>query len=58
MGCDIHLFVEKRTNGKWECLNELENDDGYLSTPYEKEIYHERNYSLFALLADVRIVQK
>jgi hypothetical protein len=35
-------------------LNEIEDDEGTLSTPYEKEIYHERNYSLFALLANVR----
>lgn len=54
MGCDIHLFVEKRTDEKWECLNEIVDDEGTLSTPYEKEIYRERNYSLFALLADVR----
>jgi hypothetical protein len=54
MGCDIHLFVEKKISEKWECLNEIEDNEGTLSTSYKKEIYHERNYSLFALLAGVR----
>ncbi len=41
MGCDIHLFVEKRNlvSGKWESVPE---------PPVS------RNYSLFAILADVR----
>ncbi len=52
MGCDIHAFVEKRTEGKWECITEIEDDEGYLSP--KKQIYSERNYSLFGILAGVR----
>lgn len=53
MGCDIHIFVEKRINNKWECITEIEEEeDGYLSP--KKDIYSERNYSLFGLLAGVR----
>lgn len=40
MGCDIHLFTEKKVNGKWADQNtDLEVD---------------RNYDLFSILADVR----
>lgn len=39
MGCDIHLHIEVKINGKWE----------HYSTPHVK-----RNYTLFALMADVR----
>lgn len=43
MGCDIHMYAEIRTSptGSWEVLN----DDN---------LYDGRNYSLFAMLADVR----
>lgn len=41
MGCDIHMKVERRVNGKWDRV------DG--CTPY-----HERNYTVFSVLADVR----
>lgn len=55
MGCDIHIFVEKRINGKWECIDTIIGDEnGNLYVPYENRIYTERNYSLFALLANVR----
>ncbi len=39
MGCDIHFHTEVKVNGKWE----------HYGHPYVN-----RNYSLFALLADVR----
>ena len=42
MGCDIHTVVEIKRNGKWE---------GFEETPEE---FCDRNYSLFAFLADVR----
>jgi hypothetical protein len=40
MGCDIHLMAEVRKNGKWKKV--------------EGEFYDDRNYELFAILADVR----
>lgn len=42
MGCDIHLITEIRKNGKWERV---------LDVP---KIFNERNYSVFAFLANVR----
>lgn len=62
MGADIHLFVEKKDeNGKWQSLDEwskedCDEDDEYCvpDVPYGKELYRDRNYYLFALLADVR----
>lgn len=41
MGCDIHLFVEKRVGGVWVDITEKEDDPG-------------RSYLLFACLAGVR----
>ena len=55
MGCDIHIYLEKKNNnGKWESL------DYYKKSSYSKSgfevipIYDSRNYSLFSVLADVR----
>lgn len=49
MGCDIHFYVEKRVNGTWVSADTWEKD-----APYHENIYSDRNYSLFAILADVR----
>jgi hypothetical protein len=62
MGCDIHLFVEKLVDGKWEMAtgfesNYYDKDSDFFSaeqyrngpTPYDG-----RNYHLFAFLAGVR----
>lgn len=64
MGTDIHPLVEVKKNGEWYVPEEqykTEHDtwDGedhtYLSTYGEKEIVRSyRNYSSFAILADVR----
>lgn len=60
MGCDIHLFVEKRgDDGKWQSADTWEPDEdteenGQLRIPYEKRFFSDRNYDLFAILADVR----
>lgn len=56
MGCDIHLYVEKRENGKWVHAQNhlLVGDDQVPDVPYEQKIYSGRNYSLFAILAGVR----
>lgn len=53
MGCDIHLYVEKKIDGKWQLQGKLVDDDGYKSIQ-GKPFYHGRNYNLFAILADVR----
>jgi hypothetical protein len=42
MGCDIHLFVEVKQNGKWQSVSEM------------RDCYIERNYHMFALLGGVR----
>jgi len=49
MGTDIHMAVEVRKDGVWQNVTPFRN--GY--TP-EPEYYEERNYDLFAILADVR----
>ena len=67
MGCDIHLAVEVRRDGKWEralptggardpSFVELavEKGDGWYAKRSAVEFYHNRNYYVFAVLADVR----
>jgi hypothetical protein len=56
MGCDIHLYVEvKQGDGTWKAADEwITDEDGWLHVPYGKKYYDERNYDLFAILADVR----
>lgn len=62
MGCDIHLYVEKRDqSGQWLAVDEFTRDEpedgeekGNLYCPYDKGYYSDRNYNLFAILADVR----
>lgn len=67
MGCDIHLFAEKRVDGKWQSLDKYSknihfapNDNSDWKEP-EFEIKREdyfysggRNYNLFCALAGVR----
>lgn len=71
MGCDIHLFVEKRVPATaagpafwtsadtWEPYpddwkDEADQNKDVQHVPYGKAFYTERNYDLFAILADVR----
>lgn len=55
MGCDIHLYVEKKKNGKWVSAQGLVKDeDGNLDVPYPDILFDDRNYELFAFLAGVR----
>jgi hypothetical protein len=59
MGCDIHLYVEKRVDGKWIpadkwTKSEYENEGNPLTVEYNARFYSGRNYDLFAVLADVR----
>lgn len=44
MGCDIHLYIEKKVRGKWVPFKEIPEDD------YPDD----RDYNVFALLAGVR----
>lgn len=55
MGCDIHLYREKRVNGKWVSADEWSDGygEGVKDVPYEKR-FTDRNYNLFAVLANVR----
>lgn len=69
MGCDIHLYVEKRVDGRWIPADEWyeEEEDVYDDAGEETgrkrmrpvidwtaRFYTGRNYSLFAILANVR----
>lgn len=64
MGCDIHLFVEKKTNVNgvetWVNCDNWRLNPHYDGKPengrqYEHySLYHGRNYSLFCILANVR----
>ncbi len=58
MGCDIHLRVEKLSGLKWQAAekmvpNKYAGEEGEPETILER-FYSERNYNLFAILADVR----
>jgi len=53
MGCDIHMCVEQKVGDKWVSCDKTKRDnDGYLSIP--NPIYHDRDYTVFAVLAGVR----
>lgn len=57
MGCDIHLYAEKRVNGAWIAADTWTDDPyepGTKEVAYEARFYTGRNYDLFAMLADVR----
>lgn len=64
MGCDIHLYVEKKTDGAWlnvsppdlwDSWGNLEvNPDPAVSHYSREKWFSDRNYELFAWLADVR----
>jgi hypothetical protein len=54
MGCDIHLYAEVRRDGTWHTADTWSEDGGFWHVPYEKSFYSDRNYDLFAILADVR----
>ena len=64
MGCDIHVYVEKRNRdaGKWEhektpafiAQKLIEGDEDFY---YENDINVRRNYELFGILANVRYEQ-
>jgi hypothetical protein len=56
MGCDIHLYKEKKIGGSWVTADEWQEDkyeEGRKEVPYEKR-FTDRNYNLFGVLAGVR----
>ena len=55
MGCDINLYVEKFSNGRWKSIDRWNTEDkDYIHVEYDDQYYHRRNYVAFALLANVR----
>lgn len=63
MGCDIHLYVEKKEYGYGEDSNKFvwisldkwteqgEYDNIYLDVHYKDRLYRDRNYNLFCALS-------
>ncbi|MGI9405256.1 MAG: hypothetical protein ACR2O4_02700 [Hyphomicrobiaceae bacterium] len=60
MGCDIHFHVERRHDGQWISCDQWEEvTDGdyrglYSLVRSRTDFYDDRNYDLFAILANVR----
>ena len=60
MGTDIFFFAERRKKGewvscdKWKLIMEGDYRHLYSETVPNSKFYSERNYDLFAILADVR----
>jgi hypothetical protein len=64
MGCDIHLYVEKRDGDRWVSADKWSPNEYHAKYPedgepeyeikYEDRFYRDRNYDLFAMLANVR----
>lgn len=57
MGCDIHMYVEKKVDNRWYPVksdNPFQKGDQKPVKGYADWLYAGRNYRLFALLADVR----
>lgn len=52
MGCDIHLYREKKVNGKWQTAESWSDryGEGVLDVNWEDR-YTGRNYNLFGLLS-------
>jgi hypothetical protein len=57
MGCDIHMYVEYRHDGRWVCGDYFEVNPYYPKCGPEYslvELYGYRDYALFGILAGVR----
>ena len=62
MGTDIHMYAETRRNKQWTKVGEVFKDNWYNANkpesrwnkPYTDHPYDDRNYDLFAILANVR----
>lgn len=50
MGCDIHVYVERKVNGKWESADKWDDEEpDYV--PYEVRLYEGRDYELFGMIS-------
>lgn len=60
MGCDIHMFVERKIDGTWTSALERTRNEYYDRYPEEErewqlpDFYDGRSYDLFSILANVR----
>lgn len=54
MGCDIHFYVEHRVGDEWAAADVRAGGKSALNDGPANEIYIDRNYGLFAILAGVR----
>lgn len=60
MGCDIHCYAEVKRDGRWIPGQALERNEWYRPGSSDEpeyvlpRVYNERNYRLFAILADER----
>jgi len=53
-GCDIYLYAEKKVDGEWQFQGKaVKDEDGWMNV-IGPSFYDDRNYNLFAILADVR----
>src|SRR5215475_2639659 len=59
MGCDIHFYVERKDDDKWVTADKWmpdpyadEGEEPRLIVDHDDCFYGERNYDLFAMLAD------
>ncbi|MCK5609405.1 hypothetical protein KAR91_46460 [Candidatus Pacearchaeota archaeon] len=58
MGCDIHIYTERKRNNEWRCTdyftpNEYYGDEGEPEFDH-KDFYDGRDYELFGAIAGVR----
>ena len=58
MGCDIHMYIEKKKNGKWipaqGFMQTGNRENDVPDVPFHDQ-FNQRNYALFGFLAGVRI---
>ncbi len=54
MGTDIRFFVEKIVDGQWESIKGNFNENDEIEDDYGDEIFFEREYAVYAMLAGVR----
>lgn len=51
MGCDIHIYREKKIDGAWVAADKWQQTDYGLEVSYKDQAYTGRNYQLFGLLS-------
>ena len=56
MGCDMHVYVEKKKKGKWMSAQGLmKTEEGEMDVPYPDKVYNGRNYELFGFLTEGKV---